>query len=74
MNKKLYKLWYKACVGVKTQRESWALLHATCETPPNYDDFREFVDELKSRGEIDETEYEQMLDGMGDFILEDEKQ
>ena len=74
MNKKLYKLWYKACVGVRTQRESWALLHATCETPPNYDDFREFVDELKSRGEIDETEYEQMLDGMGDFILEDEKQ
>ena len=73
MNKKLYKLWYKACVGVRTPRESWALLHATSETPPNYDDFREFVEKLKGMGEIDETEYEQMLDGMGDFILEDEK-
>jgi len=61
-------------VGVRTPRESWALLHATCETPPNYDQFKEFVDELKSRGEIDETDYQQMFDGMGDFILEEERQ
>jgi len=73
VNKKECKLWHKACVGVRTPRESWALLHATCETPPNYDDFREFVEKLKGMGEIDETEYEQMLGGMGDFILEDEK-
>ena len=73
MNKKLYKLWYKACVGVRTQRESWALLHATCETPPNYDDFREFVEKLKGMGEIDETAYQQMLDGMGVFVLEGEE-
>jgi len=31
------------------------------------------VEKLKGMGEIDETEYEQMLGGMGDFILEDEK-
>ena len=73
MNKKECKLWHKACVGVRTPRESWALLHATCETPPNYEQFREFVDELKSRGEIDQTAYQQMLDGMGVFVLEGEE-
>ena len=73
MNKKECKLWHKACVGVRTPRESWALLHATCETPPNYEQFREFVDELKSRGEIDETDYQRMLDGMGVFVLEGEE-
>jgi len=72
VNKKECKLWHKACVGVRTPRESWALLHATCETPPNYEQFREFVDELKSRGEIDETDYQRMLDGMGVFTLEGE--
>ena len=74
MEEELYNLWREQCVGVRTPRESWALLHATCETPPNYDQFKEFVDELKSRGEIDETDYQQMFDGMGDFILEEERQ
>lgn len=73
MNKEEYNLWHKACVGVRTPRESWALLHATCKTPPNYEQFREFVDELKSRDEIDETDYQQMLDGMGVFTLEGEE-
>ncbi len=70
MEEELYKLWCEKCVGVRTPRESWALLHATCETPPNYCQFREFVDDLKSRGEIDETAYQQMLEGMGVFTLE----
>jgi len=73
VNKEEYNLWHKACVGARTLRESWALLHATCETPPNYDEFTEFVEELKSRGEIDETDYQQMLDGMGVFTLEGEE-
>ena len=73
MDEELYNLWHKQCVRVRTPRESWALLHATCETPPNYGDFREFVKKLKGMGEIDETEYQQMLDGMGVFVLEGEE-
>ena len=74
MDEEQYNLWHKHCVRVRTPRESWALLHATCEAPPNYDQFRKFVDELKSKGEIDETAYQQMLDGMGVFTLEEENQ
>lgn len=73
MDEEQYNLWHKACVGVRTPRESWALLHATCETPPNYDQFREFVEKLKGMGEIDEIAYQQMLDGMGVFVLEGEE-
>ena len=74
MEEKLYNLWRKQCVGVRTPRESWALLHATCETPPNYGQFKEFVDQLKGGGDIDERAYQQMLDGMGVFTLEEENQ
>ncbi len=74
MEEKLYNLWHKQCVGIRTPRESWALLHATCETPPNYNQFKELVNQLKSRGEIDEAAYQQMLDGMGVFTLEEENQ
>ena len=73
MDEELYNLWRKQCVGVRTLRESWALLHATCETPPNYDQFKQFVDQLKNGSEIDETAYQQMLDGMGVFTLEGEE-
>ncbi len=74
MEEKLYNLWREQCVGVRTPRESWALLHATCKTPPNYNQFKEFVDQLKGGGEIDERAYQQMLDGMGVFTLEEENQ
>ena len=74
MEEKLYDLWREQCVGIRTPRESWALLHATCETPPNYAQFREFVDELRNKGGIDEVVYGQMLDGMGVFTLEEENQ
>jgi len=73
MDEELYNLWCEQCVGVRTPRESWALLHATCETPPNYDQFKQFVDQLKNGSEIDETAYQQMLDGMGVFTLEGEE-
>ena len=73
MDEELYNLWREQCVGVRTLRESWALLHATCETPPNYDQFKQFVDQLKNGSEIDETAYQQMLDGMGVFTLEGEE-
>ena len=74
MEEELYNLWRERCVGIRTPRESWALLHATCETPPNYAQFKQFVDRLKSGGEIDEAARQQMLDGMGVFTLEDENQ
>jgi len=74
MNEELYNLWREQCVGIRTPRESWALLHATCETPPTYDQFKQLVDRLKGEGEIDETTYQQMLDGMGVFTLEEENQ
>jgi hypothetical protein len=73
MEEELFNLWREKCVGVRTPRESWALLHATCETPPNYGQFNQFVDRLKGEGEIDETA-QQMLDGMGVFTLEEESQ
>ena len=69
MDEELYNLWREQCVGVRTPRESWAMLHATCETPPNYDQFKQFVDQLKNGSEIDETAYQQMVDGMGVFTL-----
>ena len=72
MNEELYNLWREKCVGVRTLRESWALLHATCETPPNYAQFKQFADRLKDEGAIDERAYQQMLDGMGVFNLEDQ--
>jgi len=74
MEEKLYNLWRKQCVGVRTPRESWALLHATCETPPNYNQFKEFLDWLKSEAEIDEAAYRQMLDGMGVFTFKEGNQ
>ena len=74
MDEELYNLWREKCVGVRSPRESWALLHATCETPPTYDQFKQFVNRLKGEGEIDETAYQQMLDGMGVFTLEEENQ
>jgi len=74
VDEELYNLWREKCVGVRIRRESWALLHATCETPPNYAQFKQFVDQLKSGGEIDEMAYQQMLDGMGVFTLEEENQ
>jgi len=74
MEEELYNLWREKCVGVRTPRESWALLHATCKTPPNYAQFKQLADELKRKGEIDETTCQQMLDGMGVFTLEEENQ
>jgi len=73
MDEEQYNLWHEHCARGRTPRESWALLHATCETPPNYAQFKQFVDKLKSRGEINETDYQQMLDGMGAFTLEEEE-
>jgi hypothetical protein len=74
MEEELYNLWREKCVGVRTPRESWAFLHATCETPPNYAQFKQFVDQLRSGGKIDKTARQQMLDGMGVFTLEEENQ
>jgi len=74
MEEELYSLWREKCMGARTPRESWALLHATCETPPNYDQFKQFLNRLKSGGEIDEAAYQQMLGGMSVFTLEDEDQ
>jgi phage terminase small subunit len=70
VEEELYNLWRRQCVSARTPRESWALLHATCEVPPNYSQFRQFVERLKNEGEINEVVYQEMLDGMGIFTLE----